>query len=65
MLPCRKESSCLNLLGVFKDTDVIRGPHWNYTGTDGKFKDVKSTKIVACKFTKTKMSCNQLFCLYL
>ncbi|XP_052278994.1 E3 ubiquitin-protein ligase MIB2-like isoform X2 [Dreissena polymorpha] len=35
-LPPRKNSQFLRLMGVTEKTEVIRGPHWNYTGADGE-----------------------------
>ncbi|KAL4225843.1 polymerase member 15 [Mactra antiquata] len=34
-LPARKNSKALKLMGVFLKSEVIRGPHWSYTGSDG------------------------------
>ena len=37
ILPPRQDSDVYKVYGVFKDSKVIRGPHWHYTSRDGRF----------------------------
>ena len=37
ILPPRQDSDIYKVYGVFKDSKVIRGPHWHYTSKDGRF----------------------------